>query len=327
MENHMGAVVLESDAEVVYVEYDNPFQLPPPPSDEWTRFVCISDTHSHTFDVPWGDVLIHSGDLTNTGTLKDFKKTMEWIGSLPHRTKIIIAGNHDLTLDRHDDWYEKNYKGWHTKPENLEPILELLKGLTARNAGVVYLQNESHTFQAKEGRRTWSVYGSPWSPEFCDWAFNYDRRDGKHLVSQFPKTDILLTHGPPLGIFDLTTGCTRVGCRDLTNRLPYLRPRIHLFGHIHEGHGAYVHEWYAGSTETPEVQVENELDGDYIDDADDYMDDSVNLPEPYSLSEGGDRTVFVNAANWPMGRHAWGPNGRSPFGGPGFRPIVVDLKD
>lgn len=88
MENHMGSVVLESDTEVVYVEYDNPFQLPPPPSDEWTRFVCISDTHSHTFDVPWGDVLIHSGDLTNTGTLKGFKKTMEWIGSLPHRTKM-----------------------------------------------------------------------------------------------------------------------------------------------------------------------------------------------------------------------------------------------
>ncbi|KAK0226047.1 Metallo-dependent phosphatase-like protein [Armillaria fumosa] len=340
----MNAVVLESDTEVVYVEYDNPFQLPPPPSDEWTRFVCISDTHSHTFDVPWGDVLIHGGDLTNTGTLKDFKKTMEWIGSLPHRTKIIIAGNHDLTLDRHDDWYEKNYKGWHTKPEvrghlganfpsslfqNLEPILELLKGPEATNAGIAYLQDESLTFQAKEGGRTWSVYGSPVS---CLLSFNltsYLRYHFSGLVSQFPKTDILhaLTHGPPLGIFDLTTGCTRVGCRDLTNRLPYLRPRIHLFGHIHEGHGAFVHEWYTGSTETPEVQVENDLDGDYIDDADEYMDDGMNLPEPYSLSEGGDRTVFVNAANWPMGRHAWGPKGRSPFGGPGFRPIVVDLKD
>ncbi|KAG7449563.1 Metallo-dependent phosphatase [Guyanagaster necrorhizus] len=296
MENHLGAVVLESDTEVVYVEYDSPFQLPPPPSDEWTRFVCISDTHSHTFDVPWGDVLIHSGDLTNTGTLKEFEKTMEWIRSLPHRTKVIIAGNHDLTLDRHDDWYERNYQGWHMKPENLKPIFELLKGPKATEAGIFYLQDESHIFQAKDGGRAWSVYGSPWSPEFCDWAFNYDRRDGKRLISQFPKTDILqaLTHGPPLGIFDLTSSCIRAGCRDLTNRLPYLRPRIHLFGHIHEGHGAYVHEWSSGSTETP---------------------------------DGGDRTVFVNAANWPMGRHSWGPKGRTPFGGPGFRPIVVDLKD
>lgn len=81
-------VVLTSPKEIVHLEYD-PETLPPRPSDEWTRFVCISDTHSVTFDVPDGDVLLHSGDLTNTGTVEDFKKTMGWLYSLPHKIKMF----------------------------------------------------------------------------------------------------------------------------------------------------------------------------------------------------------------------------------------------
>ena len=81
--------VLTSPKEIVHLEY-NAQNLPPPPSDEWTRFVCISDTHSRTFDVPDGDVLLHSGDLTNTGTVEDFKKTMGWLYSLPHKIKMLV---------------------------------------------------------------------------------------------------------------------------------------------------------------------------------------------------------------------------------------------
>ena len=80
-------VLLKSSAEIVHLEY-MPSKLPPKPSEEWTRFVCISDTHSHTFEVPAGDVLLHSGDLTNIGTVKDFEKTMYWLCSLPHKIKM-----------------------------------------------------------------------------------------------------------------------------------------------------------------------------------------------------------------------------------------------
>ena len=55
--------VLASPREIVHL---NPETLPPRPSDEWTRFVCISDTHSRTFYAPDGDVFLHSGNLTNT---------------------------------------------------------------------------------------------------------------------------------------------------------------------------------------------------------------------------------------------------------------------
>jgi len=85
-------IVLKSPREVVYLEY-TPSLLPPKPAagqdgTRWTRFVCISDTHSRAFSVPDGDVLLHSGDLTNTGTVSDFQKTMDWLYGLPHPVKM-----------------------------------------------------------------------------------------------------------------------------------------------------------------------------------------------------------------------------------------------
>jgi len=87
MNNHN--IILTSPKEIVHLEY-TPTTLSPRPSDEWTRFVCISDSHSRTFHVPDGDVLLHSGDLTNMGTVKDFQKTMEWLYHLPHKTKMSV---------------------------------------------------------------------------------------------------------------------------------------------------------------------------------------------------------------------------------------------
>ncbi|KAF9255844.1 Metallo-dependent phosphatase [Marasmius fiardii PR-910] len=293
---------------ILHVDY-NHLSLPPP-QPNYTRFVCISDTHSHTFPVPEGDVLLHGGDLTNTGTVNDFEKTMEWICRLPHRVKVLIGGNHDLTL--HTRWYDDNWDRWHYRigKQDIKPIMELLKGPKAKNAGVIYLEDEATTFQAKEGGRSWSVYGSPWSPWFFDWAFNYQREEGKRLVSKFPKTDILLTHGPPHGIFDRTSGGDYAGCTDLRNCLPFLRPRIHVFGHIHEAHGGYTHSWKENNSKCPEVQ----------------NDDTV-LEDTQALADiTVDSTTFVNPANWPMGKRR-ADYGTKEFGGEGFRPIVVDLLD
>ncbi|KAK7027998.1 hypothetical protein VNI00_015084 [Paramarasmius palmivorus] len=269
---------------IVQVDYTSLSELKPKPSDAWTRFVCVSDTHSHEFEVPPGDVLLHGGDLTNTGTVENFKKTMDWLYALPHTKKIIIAGNHDLTL--HAGWYDVNWQRWHGRydggKQQIDPILEMLKGPNAQKAGVIYLEDEETQFQVKEGGRTWSVYGSPWSPWFYDWAFNYNRgKDAENLVSKFPKTDILLTHGPPHRIFDVTTGGEFVGCEALTARLPSLKPRIHVFGHIHEAHGAHVHHWKGDyANKCPEIQNDETTD---------------------TGSDEAETTVFVNAANWPMG--------------------------
>ncbi|KAK2581161.1 hypothetical protein KPH14_007968 [Odynerus spinipes] len=72
------------------------------PSDK-LRVVCMSDTHSLTpfiqFDIPVGDIFIHAGDFTKCGSLQEVIEFNSWIGNLPHKHKIVIAGNHELSFD------------------------------------------------------------------------------------------------------------------------------------------------------------------------------------------------------------------------------------
>ena len=81
---------LTSHDAIVHLEYDIT-DPPPKPSPQWTRFICISDTHSRTFAVPDGDVLLHSGDLTAFGTAEDLLITMEWLRRLPHPKKMFVC--------------------------------------------------------------------------------------------------------------------------------------------------------------------------------------------------------------------------------------------
>lgn len=57
-----------------------PHDAPKPPG--YTRFVCVSDTHSRTdpIQMPYGDVLIHAGDFTELGLPSEVKKFNEWLG-------------------------------------------------------------------------------------------------------------------------------------------------------------------------------------------------------------------------------------------------------
>ncbi|KIM41299.1 hypothetical protein M413DRAFT_145993 [Hebeloma cylindrosporum] len=341
-------VVLKSQTEVVYLEY-RPEQLPPKPSADqdgaqWTRFVCISDTHSKTFEVPDGDVLLHSGDLTD-GKEAHFKQTMDWLYELPHPVKIIIAGNHDLPL--HTEWYERQHdRHARSGKEDTQRIIEMLKGAEAQQAGIVYLQDEKHEFKVHENGKLWSVYGSPveylvyilgasppdkcdfqWSPRFGNWAFGYGREAAEEIVSQFPKTDILLTHGPAREIFDRNMIGSDVGCDALRARLSELRPRLHVFGHIHEAHGAYIHKWDPADNFAPPTVQNHDLVN--------LATSNTAVGSESTLVEGrGDhedveleRTVFVNAANSSKGPLAMRGGVRSAFGGPGFQAVVVDLKE
>ncbi|KAK7046907.1 Ser thr protein phosphatase [Favolaschia claudopus] len=353
-----------SPTSVVQLEYlsgDGPGPLPKPaapsssPNRNWTRFVLLSDTHAQRCDVPDGDVLLHSGDLTQHGTLQELKLTMEWLYALPHRLKIIIAGNHDSVV--HREWYEANWDGLFLHrskdgPEPAEEVLELLKGPRAVAANIVYLQDEQYKFKVWENGKEWSVYGSPWSPYWGDWAFGYEREDGEALISRFPKTDILLTHGPPKNILDFTNGKDRAGCSDLLAALPRLKPRLHVFGHIHEARGAHLHRWQ-GNSGPPKVQnaiqlgLENKKppvtknasddvdmeDDDETEDKDDGVvillntdDDASQVNSGPADGDVGPETIFVNAANYPSGPNAGRkPGRRVKMGGGGFQPMVVDL--
>jgi len=175
------------------------------------RIVCLSDTHGRhqSLKVPDGDLLLHSGDLTSQGHLPQLAEAAAWLRSLPHRHKVVIAGNHDFCLEQ--------------APQEARQLLE----------GLTYLQDESVQIQ---GLR---IYGSPWQPWFYDWAFNLRRGEPLRKVwAKIPHdTDILLTHGPPHGVLDLTSHGHRAGCEELLLRVQQVNPGLHLFGHIHEAYG------------------------------------------------------------------------------------------
>jgi len=94
------------------------------------------------------------------------------------------------------------------------------------------------------------IYGSPWQPEFCDWAFNLQRGpDCARVWAKIPAgTDVLVTHGPPQGRGDLAAGPNGFpcGCADMLAVIEGMEapPRVHIFGHIHEGYG----HWADGKT-------------------------------------------------------------------------------
>jgi len=183
-----------------------------------TRVVCISDTHGlhdQMEPLPDGDLLIHAGDFSNYGTLEDVIRFNAWLGTIKDRYPlgiVICAGNHDRALQEH---YALS--------------LTVLTNCT-------YLQDSGVTLP--NGLK---VYGSPWQPSFMDWSFNLPR--GRQLAAKWAAipedTDILITHGPPYMVMDETPSGEHVGCEALARRLIYMkkRPRLHVFGHIHAGHG------------------------------------------------------------------------------------------
>ena len=174
------------------------------------RVVCISDTHGlhNQVSVPDGDLLIHAGDLSRSGKEDDVRAFDRWLGTLPHPHKVVIAGNHDFGFEQ-----EPDARSWITQ--------------------ALYLQDEEVTLG---GLRIW---GSPWQPWFFDWAFNLHRGEPLRKVwAQIPVgIDVLVTHGPPRGILDTTSRGEAVGCDDLLEAVQRIRPRLHLFGHIHEAYG------------------------------------------------------------------------------------------
>lgn len=200
-----------------------------------SRWVCVSDTHGAqgrmTSPIPEGDVLIHAGDFSRMGGTTEVKKFCEWMRSLPHTHKIVIAGNHDVTMEENFDvaGFGKAF-GISDKGHGSATARELVRSCDA----FTYLEDSAVEVLG------YKVYGSPWQPEFCNWAFNLPR--GPACAEKWrripPDTDVLVTHGPPAGHGDLCASGLRAGCVDLLAEvLTRVRPGYHVFGHIHEGYG------------------------------------------------------------------------------------------
>lgn len=185
------------------------------------RLVIISDTHGFHpgMKIPDGDVLVHCGDICRGfGHYREMANFMEWMAEQPHNHKVFIAGNHDSPAQ--------------DSPQIIQRY--------ANDLALEYLQDSEVVIDGVK------FYGSPWQIEYHNMAFNLPRFS-EELVTKWSRipqdTDVLITHGPPKGILDKIRRTGRPGgCSDLRHHvLKRVKPKLHCFGHIHEGHGIEEH--------------------------------------------------------------------------------------
>ncbi len=188
---------------------------------------CISDLHGDLPELEGGDLLIIAGDITGNDRIPQWAIFYDWLKKQKYRKKILIAGNHDGFLEQC------------CSTEESKEVL----GDEWEDGGFEYLLDSGTEF---EGLKIW---GSPWTPNFCDWHFMLPR--GAALKAKWDlipnDTDILITHGPPHGILDQTKRNGKFkkhcGCIDLRQAVERIKPKYHVFGHIHEGYGQHVEVW------------------------------------------------------------------------------------
>ena len=202
------------------------------------RLIVISDTHglhNRIEDLPDGDVLVHAGDFMNSGyDPEDIRSFNRWLGAQSFKHCVVCAGNHDR--------YFQNF------PQEARSLL----------TNAIYLENAGVTIDDV------TFWGSPYTPEFLNWAFMYPRGSAaKRYWDQIPYgLDVLITHGPPLWILDqVAPGAPHLGCAEEK------KPKVHLFGHIHGGAGtfengatrfvnaAYLNEQYKPLKPAGEVRI------------------------------------------------------------------------
>ncbi|KAM5346148.1 hypothetical protein ACJ41O_009153 [Fusarium nematophilum] len=221
-----------------------------------TRFVLISDTHNCTPHLPRGDVLIHAGDITNRGTHLELSRAVQWLEKADFEAKIIVAGNHDVTLDA--DFYRRQAHVLHAaKPQDPQACLALLTS----SPSLTYLNHASKqiTLTSPSGpRTTFKLFGSPFSPQLASHdthfaAFTYPSpllhdlapsSDVPTLWDAIPlDADVVVTHTPARTHLDEVAESVPYGCEALRRALWRVRPRLAVCGHVHQARGAERVTW------------------------------------------------------------------------------------
>ncbi|KZZ93674.1 Metallophosphoesterase domain protein [Moelleriella libera RCEF 2490] len=244
-----------------------------PPTEQYTdliktRFLILSDTHGKNFEsgrFPQDliDVAVHCGDLTDGSRLEEFRAAITLLKQINAPLKLVVAGNHDFALD--DAAFDRikaeairAYQG--TFEDSMEAEFghngaakELL--LDARRDGIVYLDEGLHTFTLDNGADL-KIYSSPYTPS-NGWTSGFQYDDAHKFI--IPRgTDLVVTHGPPLGILDRHKDSSedppkakRIGCPQLFQAVAKAQPRLHCFGHVHGDWGARLVTWRSQLSEAP----------------------------------------------------------------------------
>lgn len=167
---------------------------------------CISDLHGNIPRLPGGDILIIAGDLTMSGSKWETLMFASWTETLDYKEIIVIAGNHDQYLTVGPNPFKKAH----------------------------YFQDSGDYLLG------YNIWGSPYTPKFCNWYFMEPNDRIKRHWDLIPEnTDILVTHGPPYGILDKNDRGEHCGCKELRKAVRRIKPKFHIFGHIHEAQGSH----------------------------------------------------------------------------------------
>jgi len=179
----------------------------------------ISDTHCQheKLKVPDVDLVIHCGDESNSGNAwmnePEARTFFEWYAALDIPSKIFVPGNHSTAIEQ-GLVQAKDY-----------PTIKFL----------IHEQTEWMGLR---------IFGTPYTPQFFDWAYMKPREDLDAIWQTIPATiDLLITHGPPKGILDVTHDFdtrepVHVGSKSLRRHVEErIKPRFHAFGHIHDERG------------------------------------------------------------------------------------------
>lgn len=195
------------------------------------RIHCISDLHGNLPEIPECDLLLIAGDYWGYGYCFGSEKSQAkwlrhhlqpWLSDLRNSLRVqevvAIAGNHDGIFERTALGVEVPELEW------------------------TYLENSN--VMVNIGGQEIRIYGNPWTPWFHDWAFNLPRKDMQEetlmrgMLKNIPEgIDIVISHGPPFEVLDMTNDYRNVGSRALREMIEVQKPALVVCGHIHEARG------------------------------------------------------------------------------------------
>lgn len=188
------------------------------------KIVCVSDLHEHLIDIPECDILLIAGDISfapynNLAMKHEFlcTKFKDWLDDIPAKEVVVVAGNHDQSIEQ-----------WGFPPEKAKLRCHYLQDSGIELSGI-------------------KIWGTPWQPWFYDWAFNAPMDGGEKFLSEKFKlipedTDIIVAHGPPYGYGDKTLRGEHVGSHALLDTIQRVGPTLLVCGHIHPAYGEYTYK-------------------------------------------------------------------------------------
>jgi Icc-related predicted phosphoesterase len=178
------------------------------------KLVALSDTHGfhENYGIPEGDIFVFGGDFCNYGNMKETLDFSLWLKKLPHQYKIICLGNHDVFCEKAFEVAKSFFQG----------------------EKIYYLVDEEVVIKGIK------FYASPWVRVCGSWGWQKESPDLKMIWDKIPEdTEVLITHSAPYKILDKTSCKEHIGCNFLRERVRVLKPKYHLFGHVHESGGQF----------------------------------------------------------------------------------------